>query len=311
MSPHAVTTGAEPSLKGISSITFFGLKHSAQFDEDTTSDPDDDAPPLVPVTNTPPPSDARPLSPFHGIDHLDYVLASDYYPREAKSLSGIALRAFLLGAALALSIVSVATTLALTSSPLWRLPFFLGALSLFHFLEFWTTAAFNTPAADVNAFLLTANWPAYAIAHAVATAECALTSYFLPEPYAPFGSHRLLLAIGLALVVVGQIVRSVAMVTAGRSFNHTVQHRRADSHDLVTTGIYAWLRHPSYFGFFYWAIGTQLVLGNVFSFFGYAIVLWKFFSGRVAHEEELLIKFFGQDYVEYRQRVGTKIPFCG
>ncbi|CRK18958.1 hypothetical protein BN1723_017728 [Verticillium longisporum] len=109
----------------------------------------------------------------------------------------------------------------------------------------------------------------------------------------------------------GIVVRTAAMITAGRSFNHTVQHRRAASHALVTSGIYAWFRHPSYFGFFWWAVGTQLVLGNVLSLAGYAFVLWKFFSGRIRHEEELLVRFFGREYEEYRRRVGTRMPFCG
>ncbi|KAM0278301.1 hypothetical protein ACHAQH_005220 [Verticillium albo-atrum] len=232
---------------------------------------------------------------------------AEYFPHRPKSLSGIALRAFLLGAALSVSSLGAAVS----PSPYWRLPFFTAALSLFHFLEFWTTAAYNTPEADVKAFLLTANWPAYAIAHAVAVAECALTSFLLPGPWAPAPLRTALLAAGFALVAVGQVVRSAAMITAGRSFNHTVQHRRADSHALVTSGIYAWFRHPSYFGFFWWAVGTQLVLGNVLSLCGYAFVLWKFFSGRIRHEEELLVRFFGRDYEEYRRRVGTRMPFCG
>ncbi|KAL0931722.1 prenyl cysteine carboxyl methyltransferase ste14 [Colletotrichum truncatum] len=237
--------------------------------------------------------------------------AKDYYPRQRKSLAGIALRAFLLGAANLLGVLSTILILSFTSSPLWRLPFFLASLSLFHFLEFWTTAAYNTPQATVYAFLLTANWPAYAIAHATAFIECFLTNLiFRDSVWAPFGLKPLLVTAGLLLVVVGQAVRSLAMTTAGESFNHTVQHYKAESHTLVTTGIYAWFRHPSYFGFFWWAIGTQLVMGNVFSLFGYAGVLWYFFSKRIRHEEELLIRFFGDDYVNYRKRVGVMIPFC-
>ncbi|GKT88201.1 isoprenylcysteine carboxyl methyltransferase [Colletotrichum tofieldiae] len=101
------------------------------------------------------------------------------------------------------------------------------------------------------------------------------------------------------------------MVTAGQSFNHTVQHYRAESHTLVTSGVYGWFRHPSYFGFFWWAIGTQLVMGNLLSLVAYAGVLWYFFSKRIRHEEHLLVRFFGQDYVDYRKRVGIMIPFCG
>lgn len=233
-----------------------------------------------------------------------------YFPHQPKSLAGIALRSFCLGIGLTLGVGGTLTLLLLTSSPLWRLPFFLAALALFHFLEFWTTAAYNTRVAEVSSFLLTANWPAYAVAHAVATLECLVTSLAWPNrSWAPLHTGALVTLAGLGLVVVGQTVRSVAMVQAGPSFNHMVQQRRSAAHVLVTTGIYARLRHPSYFGFFWWALGTQLVLGNVLSFFAYAAVLWRFFSSRIHHEEEFLVRFFGDEYVDYRKKVGTKIPF--
>lgn len=235
-----------------------------------------------------------------------------YFPHQPKSLSGIAIRSFCLGITLALGLTGTLILLLFTASPLWRLPFFLAALSLFHFLEFWTTAAYNTRAADVSSFILTSNWPGYAVAHTVATLECLLTHTLLPLPL-PLPLPRLpvvvAVAVGLALVVLGQAVRSAAMVQAGPSFNHTVQRRRGAGHVLVTAGVYARLRHPSYFGFFWWALGTQLVMGNVLCLAGYAAVLWRFFSGRIRHEEELLVRFFGAEYVAYRARVGTWIPF--
>ena len=48
------------------------------------------------------------------------------------------------------------------------------------------------------------------------------------------------------------------MLTAGRSFNHYIQTTKAESHKLVTTGVYAWSRHPAYVGWFYWSLGTQV-----------------------------------------------------
>lgn len=235
-----------------------------------------------------------------------------YQPGQPKSLAGIALRAFCLGAALGLSVLLTLATLLWTASPLWRLPFFLAALAAFHFLEFWTTAAYNTRNADVKSFLLTANWPAYAIAHAAASLECLVVGVVWPHrawvPLSPVGP-LLVTAAGLAMVAVGQAVRSAAMVQAGASFNHVVQQRRARQHTLVTTGVYAHLRHPSYFGFFWWGLGTQLVMGNAVCFVAYAAVLWRFFSARIRREEELLVRFFGDEYVDYRRRTGAKIPF--
>lgn len=85
--------------------------------------------------------------------------------------------------------------------------------------------------------------------------------------------------------------------------------RKAASHELVTGGVYAYLRHPSYFGFFWWGLGTQLLLGNGICFVGYAVVLWRFFSERIAKEEELLVGFFGAEYEGYRRRTRVGIPF--
>lgn len=241
---------------------------------------------------------------------LSYSQMKPFFPGQPKSLSGIALRAFCLGIALAIGVISTAVTLFFTDSPGWRLPFFLTALSIFHFLEFWTTAEKNTIVASIDSFLLTANWPSYAVAHSSAFLECLIVSVFFPNrSWAPFHLGPVLLAIGLAMVAVGQVVRSVAMLEAGASFNHHVQTRKAASHQLVTSGIYSWFRHPSYFGFFYWGLGTQLVMGNVVCFFAYAYVLWTFFSHRIRHEEAKLVEFFQKEYVEYRDRVGTRIPF--
>ncbi|KAK3494631.1 Isoprenylcysteine carboxyl methyltransferase family-domain-containing protein [Neurospora hispaniola] len=249
-------------------------------------------------------------SPTSANSNHNLVNDRDYFPYQPKSLAGIATRSFCLGIAVTIGVGATGATLLYTSSPLWRLPFFLAALATFHFLEFWTTAAYNTRAADVKSFLLTANWPGYAIAHGFATLECLLTNTFWPNrAWAPFGSGTLLCLLGLALTVIGQVVRSVAMVQAGPSFNHLVQRQRSSAHVLVTSGIYGRFRHPSYFGFFWWALGTQMAMGNVVSFVAYAAVLWKFFSSRIKHEEEFLVKFFGQEYVDYRRRVGTKIPF--
>lgn len=67
-----------------------------------------------------------------------------------------------------------------------------------------------------------------------------------------------------------------------------VASRKRDEHQLVTDGVYAWFRHPSYAGFYYWALGTQIVLQNPISFVGFAIVLGRFFYTRTRGEQFVL-----------------------
>jgi protein-S-isoprenylcysteine O-methyltransferase len=136
----------------------------------------------------------------------------------------------------------------------------------------------------------------------------------------------------------------MAMIQASTNFSHLVAHRKAEGHRLVKEGVYAyvsrscppecvftfdhrWFRHPSYTGFFYWAIGTQMVLQNHVCFIVFAYLLWGFFSSRIrcecspqlplgfplkvltTDEENRLIQFFGDEYREYRKETRTLIPF--
>lgn len=228
-------------------------------------------------------------------------------PHQEKSLSGIAIRSFLLGFVLATSIYA-AILLAWLGYRIWRASLFLAALALFHFLEFYITAQYNTQFANISAFLLSRNGRAYNIAHTAAMTECIFTSLFLPSWQAKVASTPLLLT-GLCMLLIGQSTRTMAMVQAGTNFNHTVQTRKAEGHQLVTSGIYHYLRHPSYFGFFWWGLGTQVVCGNTICLLGYAVVLWKFFRMRTAKEEEFLVEFFGEEYQVYKKRTPVGIPF--
>lgn len=253
-----------------------------------------------------PPSSRRPAP--RDINEAIEFYDQQFLPTGPRSLAGIAMRAFLLGVTLAAS-ASSALYLLQKGHSIWRAPFFLATLSLFHFLEFWVTALSNTSDASVSSFLLTSNGPAYTIAHTVAFTECFLSHIIHPAPFLPAWVHRFLLALGLALVIIGQIVRTMAMNTAGRSFTHLVAHQKRATHTLITHGLYSTFRHPSYFGFFWWGIGTQLLCGNSISLVGFAIVLWYFFYKRIQGEEASLVKFFGHQYVIYKASTIVGIPF--
>lgn len=115
--------------------------------------------------------------------------------------------------------------------------------------------------------------------------------------------------IGLMLCIAGDAARKIAMLTAFNNFDHLIRTRREEHHELVTTGIYSICRHPSYVGWFYWSIGTQIVLCNPICIVAYTLVSWRFFYERVWEEEMTLLHFFGQEYAQYQARVPTGLPF--
>lgn len=184
------------------------------------------------------------------------------------------------------------------------------ALALFHFLEYYITAKYNPKKVNSQSFLIN-NGIEYTVAHTVAIFECLVEGWLFPrwKTYNHSAFRQIIVTIGLTLLIVGQVVRSLAMYTAGKSFSHIVKVEKENDHKLVTNGVYLYIRHPSYFGFFWWAMGTQLLLLNPITSVAFAYVLHGFFSKRIPFEERHLVDFFGDEYIKYRRSVKIWIPF--
>eukprot|EP01018_Ginkgo_biloba_P007348 Gb_37860 [translate_table: standard] len=154
---------------------------------------------------------------------------------------------------------------------------------------------------DLTSFLITKH---YIFAMICGIVEYAVESTLVPELKRQWWVSN----IGLAMVVTGELVRKAGILTARRSFTHDVKKYHRNDHELVTHGIYRFLRHPGYSGFFIWSVGTQVMLCNPVCAIAYAVVTWRFFAKRIAYEEFFLRKFFGCNYVEYAQRVPSGVP---
>lgn len=228
-------------------------------------------------------------------------------PDGKRSLSVISLQAFLLGATCTGSFM-LAVAVAQAGNAFWRFFAFSATLAIFHFLEFWTTATYNPLVARASSFLLFSNGTAYNLAHACAVLEI-VASHILFPAWQQWLTNSFTISVGLFLVIFGQITRSTAMATAGKSFNHIPQKQKKQDHVLVTSGVYSWSRHPSYFAFFWWALGTQILVGNKICLLAYIVALWRFFKLRIVGEEQNLIEFFGKDYEDYRKKTSVGIPF--
>lgn len=182
--------------------------------------------------------------------------------------------------------------------------FYVVALAFFHFSEYVLTSIFNPHTLTTDSFLINHS-KEYGVAAIVSWLEYWIEMYFFPG----LKSLHFISISGALLVVFGEALRKVSMITAGSNFTHLVQYRKRDDHELVTSGVYSVFRHPSYVGWFYWSVGTQVLLCNPVSLLGYTVASWMFFKDRIEEEESNLVLFFGVDYIEYKKRVGTGIPF--
>lgn len=84
--------------------------------------------------------------------------------------------------------------------------------------------------------------------------------------------------------------------------------REVKNNKLVTTGIYAYVRHPIYAAFFYIAIGLILITQNIILFI-LPVIYWVFLTvAMIKTEEKWLIDKFGNDYIDYSKKVNRFIP---
>ena len=120
--------------------------------------------------------------------------------------------------------------------------------------------------------------------------------------------NKLFTLVFLPLSLAGVATRIAAFSSARSNFHHLIRYDKDPNHVLVKTGIYAYERHPGYLGYFVFSVASQLMVKNIFSAVAFTLVLWKFFLRRIIDEEITLLVFFKEDYLDYKQEVGTHIP---
>lgn len=214
--------------------------------------------------------------------------------------SSVTARSAFLGA-----LFGTAVILSVGEAPWCYFGWYLASLSLFHFSEYAMVAIYSPDKLSVDSFLLNHS-PEYQIAAFASWLEFALELWLLPQIKNIF----IVSSVGLLLMVGGDALRKLAMITAASNFTHLIQTKKDKNHVLVSNGIYGICRHPGYAGWFWWSAGTQVTLANPVCLVGYIWASWKFFEERIHDEEITLIHFFGDEYIEYQKNVpASGVPF--
>lgn len=91
--------------------------------------------------------------------------------------------------------------------------------------------------------------------------------------------------------------------------NWSVSLDLRERHTLVTTGIYAMVRHPMYTGFWLMALAQALLLPNWIAGPAGLVGFGILFFGRVRREEDMMIAAFGEEYRAYMARTARVVPW--
>ena len=93
----------------------------------------------------------------------------------------------------------------------------------------------------------------------------------------------------------------------GRNWSVSLEVR--DKHELVTDGVYRYVRHPMYSAFFLWALAQLLLLPNWAAGLSGLVGFGILYSFRVGREERLMLEAFGDEYRAYMTRTSRIVPW--
>lgn len=196
------------------------------------------------------------------------------------------------------------TIIFITNTIYYQFFCYLITLCIYHYTEFFSELLFHFQDLQKDAFLIYQN-KKWVISTSVSFVETLLGTYFFHK----YKNIKILFILGLLMTIVGQYFRIAALFTGKSNFTHKIQLKKRKNHVLVKYGIYKICRHPSYFGFFIWSVGIEIMCVNPICTIGFAYILFLFFKDRIELEEEYLIRFFGMEYIKYRREVSSLMPF--
>ena len=147
--------------------------------------------------------------------------------------------------------------------------------------------------------------PMYVISIILMTVISIILSTTRMIPVITFTNMRwIFILIGILCFIIG-ITLWLKAVIIDRLDAHIIKN------ELVTTGVYAYVRNPVYSAFMFVCTGVLLIYGNLvllvlpIIYWGFMTVLMKL------TEEKWLEDLYGKEYVQYRQRVNRCIPWKG
>ncbi len=118
--------------------------------------------------------------------------------------------------------------------------------------------------------------------------------------------HAWMSFIGVGLVTLGMVLFIWARLALGQSYSGHLSVKKGQT--LVQSGPYGFIRHPAYAGFFCMALGVSLGYSSLSGLVAVVALLLPILVYRIKVEENLLNKYFGDEYRQYMRTTNRLIP---
>jgi protein-S-isoprenylcysteine O-methyltransferase Ste14 len=118
--------------------------------------------------------------------------------------------------------------------------------------------------------------------------------------------HRVINYLGFALGTLGLLICVIAQIKMGNSWRVGIDQDQTTI--LVTTGIFRFVRNPTYTGLFFLSFGVWMIFPTM-AFLLWVLIFYISIEFQVRLEEEFLTKTHGEKYTQYSQTTKRYIPF--
>jgi protein-S-isoprenylcysteine O-methyltransferase Ste14 len=124
--------------------------------------------------------------------------------------------------------------------------------------------------------------------------------------FADYPLYSIPLIIGVLCLTLGLWMFHRSHADLGANWSITLEVR--EKHQLVTHGVYRWVRHPMYLALFLYSAGQALALPNWVAGPSYGVAMILLFAFRLGPEERMMLEEFADDYKAYRATTKRLVP---
>src|SRR5215471_14903892 len=111
--------------------------------------------------------------------------------------------------------------------------------------------------------------------------------------------------LGIALTCSGTAVAIWARISLGDNWSSRVNLKQG--HQLISSGPYAYMRHPIYSGLLLAVVGTAVEIGE-WRGLGAIVLVAVTQSLKARREEKFMLSEFGERYAQYQKQTGFLVP---
>lgn len=112
--------------------------------------------------------------------------------------------------------------------------------------------------------------------------------------------------IGTILLLLRFFLKKWSVKVLGKYWSAHVEIR--DSHQLIKTGPYRYLRHPAYLSNMIEVLGVPMLMNSWYTLFSVSLICIVLELLRIQIEEETMLKKFGEEYKKYKEETYAFFP---